>query len=188
MLVVVGLGNPGREYEKTRHNIGFEAIERTAIAHGFPIFKNWKKSLVSKGAIDGYAALLVMPQTYMNLSGDSVGRILKFYKLTTTNLIVIHDELDFEPGMMKLKSGGGTGGHNGLSSISAHVGPDFARIRLGIGKPQGKQSGADFVLSKFDPSSRHEMDEAVEKSVKALTLIAKMGIAHAMNELNRRNR
>ena len=123
MLVVVGLGNPGREYEKTRHNIGFEAIERIAQVHGFPVFKSWKKSLVSKASVDAYDALLVMPQTYMNLSGDSVGRILKFYKLATTHLIVIHDELDFDPGIMKLKSGGGSGGHNGLNSISAHVGP-----------------------------------------------------------------
>ena len=117
MILVAGLGNPGKKYDGTKHNVGFDAVDLLASRHRYPVYKNWKKGEVAKGTIAGAEVLLSKPQTFMNLSGDSIGPQLRFYKEEPSSLIVIHDELDFEPGTVKIKTSGGHGGHNGLRSI-----------------------------------------------------------------------
>ena len=184
MLLVVGLGNPGKKYEKTRHNVGFEVIDLLASRHRFPPLKSWKKAEAAKGRIVGAEVLLEKPQTYMNLSGDAVGPALRFYKSGPEQLIVIHDELDFEPGDVRIKFSGGHGGHNGLRSIINHVGKDFIRVRIGVGKPRHADRGADHVLSGFDRNTRVIMDEALEDAVRAVEIIIEDGVKSAMNQVN----
>jgi len=187
MVVVVGLGNPGREYTKTRHNIGFEVVEALADEGGFGAWRSTAdKALVSKGRIGKHEVLLVKPMTFMNLSGDAVGALMRYYKAEVSELVVVHDELDFDPGVVRVKLGGGHGGHNGLRSIAAHVGQDFARIRVGIGKPPARMQGADFVLSSFDKGERSLVDEAVASAAKAVRMFVEEGVQAAMTEFNRR--
>lgn len=188
MHLVVGLGNPGREYEKTRHNVGFEVIEKLAGAGSFGSFKTQANARVAKGRIGGNEVLLVKPMTFMNLSGDAVGSLLHYYKLGPEALVVVHDELDFEPGVVRVKIGGGHGGHNGLKSIIAHVSRDFTRVRVGVGKPPSREAGADHVLSGFDKKERALIDEAVALAVQAVETILSLGIPAAMNEFNRREK
>lgn len=185
MLVVVGLGNPGAKYDGTRHNVGFEAVDLLAQRFGFAPYKGWKSSLLSRGKVSGSDVLVLKPQTYMNLSGDAVGAAVRYYRCEPTDVIVIHDELDFEPGELRLKVGGGHGGHNGLRSIMDHIGRDFTRIRVGIGKPP-RGLGSDFVLSRFDKTSRVLVDEALEDIVDAIDTIVLKGVRGAMNTFNSR--
>jgi PTH1 family peptidyl-tRNA hydrolase len=184
MLLVVGLGNPGKKYEETRHNVGFKVIDLLAQRYRFPPLKNWKKGEVSKGRIIGSEVLLDKPQTFMNLSGDAVGPALKFYKTGPEQLIVVHDELDFEPGDVRIKLGGGHGGHNGLRSIINHVGKDFIRVRVGVGKPRDSDRGAEHVLSGFDRKTQIIIDEALEDAVRAVEIIIEDGVKSAMNQVN----
>ncbi len=187
MYLVVGLGNPGREYEKTRHNVGFEIVEELARGGGFGSWKSQANARVAKGVIGRSEVLLVRPMTYMNLSGDAVGSLLRYYKLGPEELVVVHDELDFEPGIVRVKTNGGHGGHNGLKSIIAHVGTrEFTRVRVGVGKPPSAERGADHVLSGFDKRERGLVDEAVALAVKAVQKIVEDGAQAAMNEFNRR--
>ena len=185
MLVVVGLGNPGAKYDGTRHNVGFEAADLLAQRYGFAPYKGWKSSLISRGKVSGTDVLVLKPQTYMNLSGDAVGAAVRYYRCEPADVIVIHDELDFEPGELRLKVGGGHGGHNGLRSIMDHIGRDFTRIRVGIGKPP-RGLGSDFVLSRFDKTSRVLVDEALEDIVDALDTIVLKGVRRTMNTFNSR--
>ena len=184
MHVVVGLGNPGRKYEGTRHNVGFEVVELLARRHGLPALKVSKNAAVSKGKIVAEDVILARPLTYMNLSGDAIGPLLRYYKVEPEQLIVIHDELDFEPGDVRLKNGGGHGGHNGLRSTIDHVGREFVRVRIGIGKPPGSQDGSSFVLSRFDRSSRELIDQAIDDAADAVELVLEHGIKSAMNSFN----
>lgn len=186
MLYVVGLGNPGREYEGTRHNVGFDVVDLLAERHGFPAQRKFKRSKTSRGTIRGQEVLLVKPMTYMNLSGEAVLSIMSFYKGAPRDVIVVHDDLDFEPGMVRIKLGGGHGGHNGLESIISHVGRDFARIRVGIGKPESAERGADHVLSGFDRTTRQLMDAAIVEAAAAVELMIEEGTQAAMNRFNRR--
>jgi len=185
MLFVVGLGNPGPKYARTRHNVGFEVVERLAERHRFPASKRFKNAETSRGHIDGCEALLIEPMTFMNLSGDAVGAIMRYYRGEPCDVVVVHDELDFPPGEVRLKLGGGHGGHNGLRSIIDHIGADFARVRVGVGKPpQGR--GADHVLSPFSVSQRRMVDDAVEVAADAVEQIATTGMQKAMNRYNQR--
>lgn len=187
MWLVVGLGNPGREYEKTRHNVGFEVVETLQRKLGFASWKTSGKALVSRGALGRDEALLVMPQTFMNLSGEAVGHQARFYKVEPGQVVVVHDELDFSPGELKLKLGGGHGGHNGLKSIMAHFSRDFLRVRIGIGKPpSGKEGGANWVLGRFDKHERPLIDEAVQRAAEAVVAIVEDGAQVAMNRFNQR--
>jgi PTH1 family peptidyl-tRNA hydrolase len=188
MHLVVGLGNPGREYEKTRHNVGFEVIDTLSGVGSFGGFKTQANARVAKGTIGGNEVLLVKPMTFMNLSGDAVGNLLRYYKLGPEALVVVHDELDFEPGVVRVKIGGGHGGHNGLKSIITHVSRDFTRVRVGVGKPPNREAGADHVLSGFDKKERALVDEAVALAVKAVKTILSEGLPAAMNEFNRREK
>lgn len=152
MLLFVGLGNPGREYAGNRHNIGFMAVEKIADAHGFSAPRSRFQGLVREGTIAGERVLALLPQTYMNESGRSVGEALRFHKIALSDVVVFHDELDLAPAKCRVKIGGGAAGHNGLRSIGAHIGQDFKRMRLGIGHPGDKARVHSYVLGDFAKS------------------------------------
>ena len=152
MLVIAGLGNPGARYAHNRHNVGFMALEAIAKAHRFGPFRSRFSGLAADGVVGGRRVLLLAPQTFMNESGRSVREALRFLKLDASSLAVIHDELDLAPAKVRVKIGGGNAGHNGLRSISAHVGSDYRRVRLGIGHPGDKALVHNFVLSDFGKS------------------------------------
>jgi peptidyl-tRNA hydrolase, PTH1 family len=152
MLVIAGLGNPGVRHQRNRHNIGFMAVETIARAHRFGPFRARFQGQTAEGEIGAKRVMVLAPQTYMNESGRSVGEALRFHKLDLGALVVIHDELDLAPAKVRVKVGGGNAGHNGLRSISAHVGNDYRRVRLGIGHPGDKALVHNFVLSDFAKS------------------------------------
>ncbi|MDX2203089.1 MAG: aminoacyl-tRNA hydrolase [Hyphomicrobiaceae bacterium] len=149
MKVFVGLGNPGGQYERNRHNVGFMVLDRIADVHRFAGWKKRFQALTADGSIGDSRVLLIKPQTYMNDSGQAVGEALRFLKLSAADLYVFHDELDLAPGKLKVKVGGGNAGHNGLRSISAHIGNDYARVRIGIGHPGAKELVSGYVLHDF---------------------------------------
>lgn len=149
MRLVVGLGNPGARHARNRHNIGFMAAEAIARRHGFTPFRNRFKGEVAEGTIAGERRLLLKPQTFMNLSGEAVAAAAHFFKLPPEEIVVIHDELDLKPGKLRVKRGGGNAGHNGLRSIDALLGPDFWRVRIGIGHPGVRELVLPYVLQNF---------------------------------------
>lgn len=149
MILFAGLGNPGSKYERHRHNVGFMAVEAIRRAHGFGPERNRFQGLVSEGRIGGVRALILKPMTYMNDSGRSLNAARQFYKLPLDDIIVLHDELDLAPGKLRVKSGGGHAGHNGLRSITQHIGADFRRVRIGIDHPGDKARVHGYVLSDF---------------------------------------
>lgn len=153
MFLIVGLGNPGPNYSKNRHNIGFLALDQVASSFSFPDFSGSKvsQSQASLGEISGHRVLLLKPMTYMNLSGSAVKSALDFFKLMPERVIVLHDDLDLDPGEIRFKKGGGHGGHNGLRSVSQAIGQDYYRLRLGIGHPGVKELVSPYVLSNFSP-------------------------------------
>jgi PTH1 family peptidyl-tRNA hydrolase len=186
MYLVVGLGNPDDEYEGTRHSIGFEVADELARRAGARFSDKKFKARVARAEIAGESCVLLKPQTYMNLSGESVGPALGFFKLTTAEVIVIHDELDLPLGRVKLKQGGGHGGHNGLRSLKQHLPDDmFIRVRIGIGRPPPAWDPADYVLARFTSSERREAERAVNEAADAVERILKDGLAKAMNFYNR---
>lgn len=152
--LLVGLGNPGAQYSLNRHNVGFMAIDVIADAHNFPSFKSKFSAYVSEGRFGKDKIVLLKPQTYMNLSGQSVAEAIKFYKIPVENIYVFHDDLNLQPGRLKLKQGGGSGGHNGLKSLDQYIGQNYWRIRIGIGHPGFKDAVSSYVLSNF-----HKDDE-----------------------------
>lgn len=149
MLLVAGLGNPGLAYEKNRHNIGFMAVDAMHARYHFSPWGKKFQALVADGVIDGEKVLLVKPQTWMNRSGQAIGAALRFYKLAAEQLVVIHDELDLSPGKVRVKTGGSSGGHNGIKSIDAHCGKDYRRVRLGIGHPGHRERVHSHVMGDF---------------------------------------
>ncbi len=164
MKLLVGLGNPGREHENQRHNVGFMAVDRIRETAGFGPWRRKFRSLASEGRIDGEKVLLLKPQTWMNRSGDAVAEAVRFYKLAPEEVIVFHDELDLAPGRLRVKRGGGHAGHNGLRSIQSHIGADFWRVRIGIGHPGDKARVVGWVLGDFtraDAEWREPLLEAV---------------------------
>ena len=154
MELFVGLGNPGDKYQNNRHNIGFMAMDRIQDAHGFSPWKAKFQGQISEGRLGSRKVLLLKPSTFMNLSGQSVGEAMRFYKLTPDSICVFHDELDLAPGKFRFKSGGGHAGHNGLRSLHQHIGPEYQRIRLGIGHPGDKSRVANYVLGDFAKSDQ----------------------------------
>jgi len=149
MRLVVGLGNPGARYARNRHNIGFMVVDAIARRHGFASFRSRFKGELSEGSIDGQRRLLLKPQTFMNASGESVAEAARFFKISPSEIVVIHDEIDLRPGKLRVKCGGGTAGHNGLRSIDALLGPDFWRVRIGVGHPGIKELVHPYVLQNF---------------------------------------
>jgi len=159
MRLFVGLGNPGAKYAMNRHNIGFMALDRIAADHGFAPWRSKFQGAVSEGSLGDAKVVLLKPQTFMNLSGQSVGEAMRFYKLAPGDVTVFHDELDLAPGKVRHKLGGGHAGHNGLRSIHQHLGPDYARVRLGIGHPGHKDRVAGYVLSDFAKADADWLDD-----------------------------
>ncbi|TVP71939.1 MAG: aminoacyl-tRNA hydrolase [Rhodobacteraceae bacterium] len=158
MKLLAGLGNPGQKYASNRHNIGFMALDAIADAHGATPWRAKFQGALCDVTLGAEKVLLLKPETFMNLSGDSVSAALRFYKLTPADLIVFHDELDLAPGKIRLKQGGGHAGHNGLRSIHAHIGPDYTRVRLGIGHPGHKDKVSGYVLSDFAKADQDWLD------------------------------
>jgi PTH1 family peptidyl-tRNA hydrolase len=149
LFLFVGLGNPGSQYDLNRHNIGFMAVDAIANVWSFPAYKSKFSAKLSEGKLGSHRVILCKPQTYMNLSGQSVSEICKFYKIAPEHVFAFHDDLDLEPGRIKLKQGGGSGGHNGLKSMDQHIGKNYWRIRLGIGHPGTKEAVTPHVLGNF---------------------------------------
>ncbi len=158
MKLFTGLGNPGAKYAANRHNIGFMAIDRIAADHGFGPFRRACQGLLAEGRLGGEKVILLKPETFMNLSGQSVQAAMTFYKILPADLVVFHDELDLAPGKLKVKQGGGHAGHNGLRSIHAHIGEAYGRVRLGIGHPGHKDAVAAYVLHDFAKADRDWLD------------------------------
>jgi PTH1 family peptidyl-tRNA hydrolase len=172
--IIVGLGNPGKKYEDTRHNVGFMAIDKISDTRRIPVQQNKFRALIGEGRIEGERVLLVKPQTYMNLSGESIAEILRFYKLTPEDILVIYDDLDLPLGQVRLREKGSAGGHNGIKSLIQHLGTqEFKRIRIGIDRPKPGGNVIDFVLGTFAVSERPVVEEAIrlaaEAAVKAMT-------------------
>jgi PTH1 family peptidyl-tRNA hydrolase len=186
--LIAGLGNPGRQHERDRHNVGFWMVTRLAEASGVTMAKDAKyHGLVGKlpRSAGGGEVWLVEPQTYMNLSGKSVGGLAKFFKIAPEEILVIHDELDFAPGVAKLKLGGGVGGHNGLKDIAAVMGSqNFWRIRLGIGHPGDRDLVADYVLSSPSPDDRKLIEDAIVRALDCLPLMLAGDASAAMLKLH----
>lgn len=155
MWLLVGLGNPGDKYARNRHNIGFMAVDALASSHNFPAFKKKFQGVMSEGRIGTHKVILLKPQTFMNLSGQSVGEAAKFYKIPPAQIIVFHDELDLQAGKLRVKTGGGHAGHNGLKSTDSHLGSkDYIRVRMGIGHPGDKDRVTGYVLGDFAKDDR----------------------------------
>lgn len=184
-LLVVGLGNPGEEYERTRHNVGAEVVETLARRHGGKLRRGRERALVDEVTIDGSKVALAVPLTWMNLSGESVAPLVRRYRVEPDGLVVVHDEMDLPLARIQVKAGGGLAGHNGLKSIVAHLHTqDFLRVRIGIGKPPGRREGVDHVLRRFAKSERELVDVAVEQAADAVEVIRAEGVTAAMNRFN----
>lgn len=186
MKLIVGLGNPGSRYADTRHNIGFMAADAIAQAHGFAPFRGKFQGQLAEGRLSDDKAWLLKPETYMNLSGQSVGEALRFFKLTPADIVVLHDELDLAPGRMRVKQGGGHAGHNGLRSLIGHVGADFARVRLGIGHPGDRDRVSDYVLSPFAKADREWLDPLLDAMAREAGLLATGDLAGFQGAVARR--
>ncbi|QJF52117.1 aminoacyl-tRNA hydrolase [Roseobacter ponti] len=161
MKLLVGLGNPGAKYAGHRHNIGFMALDRIASDHGFPAWKGKHQGSISEGRFGSDRAVLLKPETFMNNSGQSVQAAMRFYKLGPADVIVLHDEIDLAPGKVKHKTGGGHAGHNGLRSVHAHIGPDYGRVRLGVGHPGHKDRVPSYVLHDFAKADQDWLDDVL---------------------------
>ena len=183
MLLIAGLGNPGPQYAKNRHNVGFMAADAIARRHSFSGFSRKFRGEIAEGTLAGEKALLLKPMTFMNLSGDSVGEAMRFYKLTPSDIIVMHDELDLAPGKLKLKTGGGNGGHNGLKSIDAHCGKDYKRLRIGIGHPGHKDRVNPHVLGDFAKSDQEWLQPLLDAIADNAELMAKGDDAGFLNKI-----
>lgn len=188
MKLLAGLGNPGERYTATRHNVGFMAIQALAAANGLALKKKGHQALYGVGRVAGCEATLLLPQTFMNLSGVSIGSACKSLGIEPGDLIVVHDEIDLPFGTLRLKTGGGHGGHNGLRSICATLGRgDFVRLRIGVGRPPQGGDVAGYVLSPFSAAERRELGAVLDGAVAALETLAGQGLAAAMNEFNNRD-
>ena len=190
MKLICGLGNPGREYERHRHNVGFMAVETLLPRARAELHQGKFQARMGQGTLGGEKVLFLEPQTFMNLSGRSVAEAARFYKVAVEDVLLIHDELDLDFGRLQLKAGGGSGGHNGLRSTVASLGEDgFIRLRFGIGKPQGpnaKERVAGYVLSNFDDGERRRLDELLALAADAAETWVRDGLSTAMNRYNKR--
>jgi PTH1 family peptidyl-tRNA hydrolase len=185
-LLVVGLGNPGPRYETTRHNLGFLVADILAerIGSGFKAHKR-SGAEVATGRLGGRSVVLAKPRVYMNESGRQVGPLANFYSVAPADVIAIHDELDIDFGRIRLKLGGGEGGHNGLRSVASALGTkDFQRVRIGIGRPPGRKDAATYVLENFTPAERREVGTICEQAADATELLIQLGVEAAQNTVH----
>lgn len=186
MFIIVGLGNPDRKYAGTRHNIGFDTITKLSDKYGLPLNKKGFRSVMGMGMIEGEKVLLLKPQTYMNLSGEAVGEAVNYYKIDEKKeLIIVQDDIDLEPGVIRIRKKGSAGGHNGIKSIISHLGgTEFIRLKLGVGgKPEGRDL-ASHVLSGFSNEMEPLIRETLDMAAKAILCIMKEGADEAMNRFN----
>lgn len=190
MYIIAGLGNPSKEYEGTRHNAGFQVIDRIAEKYNISVDVKKHRALIGKGIIAGQKVILAKPQTFMNLSGESIRSLLDYYKIDEENeLIVIYDDISLEPGQIRIRAKGSAGGHNGIKNIIQHLGGQvFPRIKVGVGEKPPKMDLADYVLGHFSKEEKEQMDEGYEHAMHALELILMGEISEAMNEYNRKKR
>ena len=185
MYLIIGLGNPEEEYSKTRHNMGFNAINKIAEQYGLKINKNKFQGLYESAIIEGQKVILIKPQTYMNLSGECVKQFVDFYKIQKEEILVIYDDMDIEPGKIKIRKKGGPGGHNGMKSIIKMLGTEeFARIRVGIGRPEHNGDEINYVIGAIPEEEIPKLNEGVENAKEAVIEVLKNGIDSAMNKLN----
>lgn len=184
-LLVVGLGNPGAEYAHTRHNVGADTVELLAARHGATLRKSREHARVAEIAIGDRRVALAVPLTYMNESGLAVRALARRYGVDPPQIVVVHDELDLPTATLRVKSGGGLAGHNGLRSIQAHLHSDaFQRVRIGVGKPPSREQGVDHVLRRFGKRERGEIDVTLEQAADAVECLVTEGVEAAMNRFN----
>lgn len=188
MYIIVGLGNPTKEYQGTRHNVGFDVIDAIADAYNITVESKEKRAYVGKGIIAGQKVLLAKPQTYMNLSGESVRGLLDYYKIDEeAELIIIYDDVSLDVGQLRIRKKGSAGGHNGIKSIISHLGHNvFMRIKMGVGEKPKQYDLADYVLGHFSKEDRVIMEEGYKKAVKAIEMILLGDVDGAMNEFNKK--
>lgn len=185
MYMIIGLGNPTKEYDKTRHNVGFSVIDELAERIGSDVTEKKHKALCGKGMLNGQKVVLAKPQTFMNLSGESVRAMVDFYKVTPQEIIVIYDDVSLEPGQLRIRVKGSSGGHNGIKNIIAHLGTqEFPRIRVGIGEKPKHMDLADYVLSRFSKGEQELMSDAFKEAADAVEMMVAEGADPAMNHFN----
>ncbi len=188
MKLLVGLGNPGQKHERNRHNIGFMAVDRIAEEHGLGNWRGRFSGLLAEGRMEGSPVMLLKPQGYMNNSGQSVGEAMRYFRLSPGDVAVFHDELDLAPGKVRVKAGGGHAGHNGLKSVHQHIGPEFVRIRLGIGHPGERHLVTPYVLSDFSRLDREWLPDLISAITECAPCLAGGDIAHLQNCLGKARR
>lgn len=184
-FMLVGLGNPGREYRETRHNVGFMAIDRLCAATNIRIGRVQSKALVGTGMFENQKVVLVKPQTFMNLSGGAVSSLLRFYRVPLPQLMVICDDIDLPVGALRIRAEGGSAGNRGLASIIQQLGTqEFPRLRIGVGRPPGQKEAADYVLKGFTKSDQEVIDLVLNRAVDAVRVFIAAGLSSAMNQFN----
>lgn len=190
MFIIAGLGNPDRQYEGTRHNVGFDVIDRIAEKYNISVDVKKHRALIGKGVIEGQKVILAKPQTYMNLSGESIGSLVDYYKIDGEHeLLVIYDDINLGVGQLRIREKGSAGGHNGIKNIIAHLGTQvFPRIRVGVGEKPARYDLADYVLGHFSKAEKELMDEGYEHAVNAVGMILCGRIGDAMSEYNRKKK
>lgn len=185
MYLIVGLGNPEEDYSKTRHNMGFHVVNKIAQKYQIEVSKKKFDSLYGEGTIENKKVILLKPQTYMNLSGEAIIQVVRFFKIPMENVYVIYDDMDIEPGEIKIRKKGGAGSHNGMKSVVENLQTeDFARIRVGIGSPKEKQDAISYVLGAIPKQEAERLDIATTKAAEAMIAILKEGMDKAMNTFN----
>ena len=188
MYVIAGLGNPGREYEGTRHNVGFMTLDALADKYNIDVREKAFKGLIGKGVIEGNKVILVKPQTYMNLSGECIRQVMDYYKVDPSEFIVIYDDISLVPGGIRIRKKGSAGGHNGIKNIIANLGTDhFMRVKVGVGEKPKNWDLADYVLSPFTKDERPLVNLAIEHAAKAIEQMLNGDVDAAMNEYNRKS-
>lgn len=187
MYIIAGLGNPSKEYDRTRHNVGFSVVDVLADKYGINMNEKKHRALCGKGMIEGERVILIKPQTYMNLSGESIRSVVDFYKVEPAQIIVIYDDISLAAGQLRLRKKGSAGGHNGIKNIIAHLGTlEFPRIKVGIGAKPPQMDLAAYVLSRFSQGEQKLMDEAFRDAAAAVAMILTDGMEPAMNVFNKR--
>lgn len=184
-FLITGLGNPGRQYRETRHNVGFMTVDRLAAHLGITFSRMESKAMIAKGEHRGQRLILAKPQTFMNLSGQSVGALARFYKVPPTQLLVIFDDVDLPLGTLRIRPGGGSSGQKGMTSIIERLGTqDFPRLRVGIDRPPGRMEAADYVLQAFSNGEKELLDTTLDRAVQAILEFTGAGLDSAMNKYN----
>ncbi len=185
MYLIAGLGNPTREYDKTRHNAGFSVIDVLTDKYRFDVSEKKHKALCGRGVIEGQKVILVKPQTFMNLSGESIRQVAEYYKIEAEDIIIIYDDISLEPGQLRIRLKGSAGGHNGIKNIISHLGTqEFPRIKVGVGAKPPRMDLADYVLSRFSKEEQPLMENAFKAAAEAAVMMMTDGAEKAMNHFN----